>query len=263
MYVAASGNLTAPATPQFRTQELLLEPFDYLGTPRLNRQPSGRSPEPAWFSCHDRKHRADFADVKKKSASAGLTRRIRRAASDMRAQALAAARRLIVEGSDDVLTMRAVADAAGVTYPNLSHHFGSAAGLHAAIAEDLVRELLTGLQTVDVEMSNLEHDYRAVVDRVFDLFSENGLGRVLGWLVRSGETSRLEPVNLMLAEFIASRARPRSKTDSKRIARVALILAFAAYAESSVGPLLGSVLGPGAALRRDYFAQALAALREK
>jgi TetR/AcrR family transcriptional regulator, repressor for neighboring sulfatase len=199
----------------------------------------------------------------KKSPGAPRARRIRRAPSDMRAQALAAARRLIVEGADDVLTMRAVADAAGVTYPNLSHHFGSAAGLHAAIAEDLVRELLAGLQTVDVEMNNLEHDYRAVVDRVFDLFSQNGLGRVLGWLVRSGETSRLEPVNRMLSEFIASRARPSSKTDAGRISRIALIVAFAAYAESSVGPLLGDALGAGASKRRDYFAQALAALREK
>jgi TetR/AcrR family transcriptional regulator, repressor for neighboring sulfatase len=166
-----------------------------------------------------------------------------------------------VEGSDEVLTMRAVADAAGVTYPNLSHHFGSAAGLHAAIAEDLVRELLLGLQSVDVEMDNLEHDYRAVVVRVFDLFSQNGLGRVLGWLVRSEETARLEPVNRMLADFISSRAGPRSKTDAKRISRIALIVAFAAYAESSVGPLLGDILGASAAKRRDYFAQALAALR--
>ena len=180
----------------------------------------------------------------------------------MRAQALAAARRLIVQGSDEVLTMRAVADAAGVTYPNLSHHFGSAAGLHAAIAEDLVRELLAGLQTVGIEIDNLEHDYRSVVDRVFDLFGESGLGRVLGWLVRSGETSRLEPVNRMLADFIVSRARPRSKHDAKRLSRIALIVAFAAYAESSVGPLLGDVLGAGASKRRDYFAQALAALRE-
>jgi TetR/AcrR family transcriptional regulator, repressor for neighboring sulfatase len=201
--------------------------------------------------------------MKKKSASAPRTRRIRRAASDMRAEALAAARRLIVEGSDDVLTMRAVADAAGVTYPNLSHHFGSAAGLHVAIAEDLVRELLAGLQTVDVEMNNLEHDYRAVVDRVFDLFSQNGLGRVLGWLVRSGETSRLEPMNRILSDFIASRARPSSKTDASRISRIALIVAFAAYAESSVGPILGGVLGASASKRRDYFAQALAALRER
>jgi AcrR family transcriptional regulator len=200
--------------------------------------------------------------VKKKTAGVPRTRRIRRAPSDMRAEALAAARRLIVEGADEVLTMRAVADAAGVTYPNLSHHFGSAAGLHVAIAEDLVRELLAGLQTVDVEMNNLEHDYRAVVDRVFDLFSKNGLGRVLGWLVRSGETSRLEPMNRILSDFIASRARPSSKSDAGRISRIALIVAFAAYAESSVGPVLGGVLGANASKRRDYFAQALAALRE-
>jgi AcrR family transcriptional regulator len=198
----------------------------------------------------------------RKSAAVPRARRIRRAASDMRAEALAAARRLIVEGSDEILTMRAVADAAGVTYPNLSHHFGSAAGLHVAIAEDLVRELLAGLQTVDVEMNNLEHDYRAVVDRVFDLFSKNGLGRVLGWLVRSGETSRLEPMNRILSDFIASRARPSSKTDAGRISRIALIVAFAAYAESSVGPILGDVLGASASKRRDYFAQALAALRD-
>jgi AcrR family transcriptional regulator len=201
--------------------------------------------------------------VEKKTTSEPRTRRIRRAASDMRAEALAAARRLIIEGTDEVLTMRAVADAAGVTYPNLSHHFGSAAGLHVAIAEDLVRELLAGLQTVDVEMNNLEHDYRAVVDRVFDLFSKNGLGRVLGWLVRSGETSRLEPMNRILSDFIAGRARASSKTDASRISRIALIVAFAAYAESSVGPILGDVLGANAAKRRDYFAQALAALRER
>src|ERR1700677_3021728 len=119
----------------------------------------------------------------KRAVTPAKTRRIRRAPSEMRAQTLAAARRVIVDGPANVLTMRAVADAAGVTYPNLSHHFGSAADLHAAIAEDLVRELLAGLRTMDVEMDHLEHDYRAVVVRGFDLFSQNGLGRVLGWLV--------------------------------------------------------------------------------
>jgi len=179
----------------------------------------------------------------------------------MRAQALAAARRLIVAGPEHILTMRAVADAAGVTYPNLSHHFGSAAGLHAAIAEDLVRELLAGLQTLGREMDNDEFEYRTLVDRVFDLFDRNGLGRVLGWLVRSGETSRLKPVNKLLAEFIAGRSRGRSKSAARRIAKLALIVSFAAYAESSVGPLLGDVLGASAAARRRYFAEALAALR--
>ena len=213
-------------------------------------------------SCRATAHRADFAPVTTRAAKPSAAPRVRRAASDMRAQALAAARRLIVDGADNVLTMRAVADAAGVTYPNLSHHFGSAAGLHAAIAEDLVRELLAGLQTLGQEMDSNGHEYRTLVARVFELFDRNGLGKVLGWLVRSGETARLKPVNELLAAFISSRSRGRSKTESKRIARVALIVAFAAYAESSVGPLLGEVLGTSPALRRQYFADALAALRD-
>jgi len=212
-------------------------------------------------SCRTTALRADYKFVRSGSANKNRPRRIRRAASDMRAQALAAARRLIVEGPESVLTMRAVADSAGVTYPNLSHHFGSAAGLHAAIAEDLVRELLAGLQTLGQEMDDNEIEYRTLVDRVFELFDRNGLGRVLGWLVRSGETSRLMPVNRLLAEFIAGRSRGRMKAEAKRIARVALIVSFAAYAESSVGPLLGEVLGASAATRRRYFAEALAALR--
>jgi TetR/AcrR family transcriptional regulator, repressor for neighboring sulfatase len=180
----------------------------------------------------------------------------------MRAQALAAARRLIVEGPANVLTMRAVADAAGVTYPNLSHHFGSAAGLHAAIAEDLVSEVLTGLQNVGEGMNSHKPDYRVLVDRVFDLFDRNGLGRVLGWLVHSGEVARLEPVNRLLANFIASRSRGRSKAEVHRIARAALIVCFAAYSESIVGPALGKILGASAAVRREYFSAALEALYE-
>ncbi len=178
----------------------------------------------------------------------------------MRAQALAAARQLIIEGSEQVLTMRAVADAAGVTYPNLSHHFGSAAGLHAAIAEDLVRELLAGLRLMDQQVEPQHEDYRRIVDRVFDMF-EHGLGSVLGWLVRSGETARLRPVNALLAEFMRERARGRSNADGKRIARIALIVSFAAYAESSVGPLLGDVLGVTPVARRRFFAEALAAMQ--
>ena len=179
----------------------------------------------------------------------------------MREQALAIARRLIVERPDEVITMRAVADAAGVTHPNLSHHFGSLAGLHAALAEELIRELLTGLRALEVDLHSND-DFDALVDRVFELFDKNGLGRVLGWLARSGETARLTPVNDLLAQFIADLARGRAKNEAAIIARDALILSFAAYAESSVGPLLGSILNLSAEKRRQYIVQTLAALNK-
>jgi AcrR family transcriptional regulator len=188
--------------------------------------------------------------------------RVRRAATDMRQQALAAARRIIVEGPGDALTMRAVADAAGVTHPNLSHHFGSLAGLHAALAEELVRDLMMNLRTLHVDVDSTEDD-ATIVDRVFDLFDKEGLGKVLGWLVRSGETARLQPVNELLAEYLNELARGHSKAKAKSLARDALILAFAAYAESSVGPLLGSIYNISAAQRRKYFVQILAALNRR
>ena len=187
--------------------------------------------------------------------------RIRRSAPDMREQALATARRLIIERPDEVITMRAVADATGVTHPNLSHHFGSLAGLHAALAEELIRELLTGLRALELDLHSND-DFDALVDRVFELFDKNGLGRILGWLVRSGETARLTPINDLLTQFIADLARGRAKNEAAIIARDALILSFAAYAESSVGRLLGSILNLSARKRRQYIVQALAALNK-
>lgn len=185
--------------------------------------------------------------------------RVRRAAPDMRQQALAAARRIIVAGPGDALTMRAVADAAGVTHPNLSHHFGSLAGLHAALAEELVRELMTSLRSLHIDVDSTEDD-ATIVDRVFDLFDQEGLGKVVGWLVRSGETARLQPVNEILAEFLGELAQGHSKAKARALARDFLVLTFAAYAESSVGPLLGSIYNISAAQRRKYFVQILEVL---
>jgi AcrR family transcriptional regulator len=197
--------------------------------------------------------------MRKSVSKAKKAPRIRRAAPDMRAQALTAARRLVVQKPNETLTMRAVAKATGVTHPNLVHHFGSLAGLHAALAEELIRELLAGLHGLGLEVDNND-DYIALVDRIFDLFGQKGLGRVLGWLVRSGETERLQPVNELLAQFIEKLAHGRSNDEARIIARDALILSFAAYAESSVGTLLGGIFEISAAQRRRHFVHALTAL---
>jgi len=186
-------------------------------------------------------------------------RRVRRAAPDMRLQALAAARRIIIESPSDALTMRAVADAAGVTHPNLSHHFGSLAGLHAAVAEELVRELTASLRALHIDVDSNKND-AAVVDRVFDMFDKEGLGKVLSWLVRSGETARLAPVSELLAEYLSELAKDHPKAAAKTVARDSLILSFAAYAESVVGPLLGSIYKISASQRRKVFVDLLTAL---
>lgn len=188
-------------------------------------------------------------------------KRIRRSAAELRAEALAASRKLIMTGGEPVLTMRAVADAIGVTYPNLSHHFGSAAGLHAAVAEEMVGELLGGLRHIASEVEDVQPDGLRLVNKVFDLFDRQGLGRVITWLVQSGEGSRLEPVRALLSDYIAE---ARRNSDNKsHAAEVALIVSLAAYGEASAGALIGDVLGFSAEARRALLAQMIAPMIHK
>lgn len=176
---------------------------------------------------------------------------------------MTAARRLILQGDEPVLTMRAVADAIGVTYPNLSHHFGSAAGLHAAVAEEMVRELLQGLREIADELND-GPDACRLVDRMFDLFGRQGLSRVISWLVQSGEAIRLEPVRAMLSDYITEAGKRHGADGADRhIAKIAMIVSMAAHAEASAGPLIGDVLGFSAEQRRDLLARMIAPLMGK
>lgn len=193
------------------------------------------------------------------------TKRIRRTPEDLRAEAVAAARKLIVEGSGETLTMRAVADEIGVTYPNLSHHFGSAAGLHLAVAEELVVELLQALDGVSHAVEGpLLHDPGRVVDIAFDLVDRQGLGRLMSWLARSdleGVTDRVRPMVDAHVAQLEKRFATRGEDLHRLIQQIALMLIFSAYAESTVGGLLGESLGLAPEQRRQIVAQALEALK--
>ena len=60
--------------------------------------------------------------------------RKRLSSEDSRAAALEAARGLLIEVGPQAVTLKAVAERIGRTHANLLHHFGSASGLHKALA---------------------------------------------------------------------------------------------------------------------------------
>jgi AcrR family transcriptional regulator len=196
------------------------------------------------------------------TAAPVTAKRIRRTPSDLRAEAMAASRRLIIAGDEPMLTMKAVADAIGVTYPNLSHHFGSAAGLHAAVAEEMVRELLVGLREIADEL-NHQPDSCRLVDRMFDLFGRQGLSRVINWLVQSGEAARLDPVRTLLSDYITEVSQRHGDGTDRHIAKIAMLVSMAAHAEASAGPLIGDLLGFSAVERRDLLARMIDPLMAK
>src|SRR3546814_5338765 len=61
---------------------------------------------------------------------------------ESRARAVEAARALLLEHGPQGVTLKAVAARIGQTHANLLHHFGSAAGLQAAVMEEMGRHLV-------------------------------------------------------------------------------------------------------------------------
>ena len=97
---------------------------------------------------------------------------------------------------------------------------------------------------------------------MFDLFGRDGLARVVTWLVQSGEASRLEPVRVLLANYIAEASGRSGEGTDKDIARIAMIVTLTAYAEAQAGPLIGGLLGFTGEERRDLLTRMIEPLMQ-
>ena len=71
-----------------------------------------------------------------------LQNRKRHSPEESRALAIAAARDLLREEGIAAITLKAVAGRIGRTHANLLHHFGSVAGLHRALADDIAHAIV-------------------------------------------------------------------------------------------------------------------------
>src|SRR3546814_1652279 len=78
-------------------------------------------------------------------------RRQRLSPEESRARAVEAARALLLEHGPQGVTLKAVAARIGQTHANLLHHFGSAAGLQAAVMEEMGRHLRSEEHTSELQ----------------------------------------------------------------------------------------------------------------
>jgi AcrR family transcriptional regulator len=189
-------------------------------------------------------------------------KRIRRSPATLRAEALAAARRLVVENPGQQVTMRAVADSVGVTYPNIAHHFGSVGGLYAALGDNLVAELFAALKVTSDGLQSAPHDAASLVDIVFDIFDRDGLAKLLEWLLRSSDPPAIEAlkrnVALRVADFNAETH--SDDAESLRFRQLFIVLGLAAYADVTAGKLFGDILNMDGPTRRRLLADAVKAI---
>lgn len=132
---------------------------------------------------------------------------MRRAPEDAQANILAAAEKLLVEQGPLALKLADVATAAGVANASVLHHFGSIDGLHAALMERMVGQLIADvLALADQGGPTRDDKQEAVFEALFDVFETRNAARLAAWLELTGEWRRMTHVREAVREVVARRA---------------------------------------------------------
>ena len=132
---------------------------------------------------------------------------MRRAPEDAQAHILGAAEKLLVEQGPLALKLADVAAAAGVANASVLHHFGSIDGLHAALMERMVSQLIAEvLALADQGGPTGDDTQEAVFEALFDVFETRNAARLAAWLELTGEWRRMTHVREAVREVVARRA---------------------------------------------------------
>ena len=180
----------------------------------------------------------------RKSRSRPLPRR-RRSADEAKGEALASARRLLIEHGPDAVTLKAVADDLGMTHTNLLHHFGTAGELQSELMSAMVRDLASALRDAVAHLRSDAAAPRALVDMVFDAFDKGGAGRLAAWIALSGNLKYLEPVRAAVTELVGAIEEKfvHEKGDPHLgVTSAVLFIALMAFGDSVIGEPLKDML---------------------
>jgi AcrR family transcriptional regulator len=178
-----------------------------------------------------------------------------------RAAAVAAARTLLTEQGVAAVTLKAVAAKIGRTHANLLHHFGSVAGLHRALAEEIARSVAASITGSIGRMRRGEARLRDVVEAMFDAFIEQGVGELIAWIVLTRQREALEPVVEAIGQVIRDISDPG---EDRPLDQATLGLVLLAIGDSLVGTEVARACGLERSAARDIgVSQVIAVLARK
>jgi len=172
--------------------------------------------------------------------------RRRRLPSEVRSAALAEARRLLLANGPDAVTLKAVADALGMTHSNLLHHFGSASELQSALMSAMVRDLNEALIDAVAHIDETPRGPRELVDRVFDAFDQGGAGRLAAWMSVTNNVEHMGPIRDAINDLVSGveKKGPVDVSNARdRVNSVVLFISLLAFGDAVIGQQLAAILG--------------------
>ena len=171
-------------------------------------------------------------------------KRVRLSPDESRLAALEAARILLIEAGPQAVPLKAVAAQIGRTHANLLHHFGSAAGLHKALAAYLGDTITATIgEAVDAARRG-KVSPRTIVDMTFDAFDREGAGALASWMLALGNEDALDPVveaiHRLVDKLTATALTPHL---AELIRDNTLMLVLLALGDSQMGGPMAGALG--------------------
>ena len=183
----------------------------------------------------------------RRASAKSSTPRIRRTPEEARTLALASARRLLLAEGPDAITLQAVAADLGMSHTNLIHHFGSAGGLQSELMRQMVSELTATIESAVMRLRAGKGEMKDFVEIVFGAFDQGGAARLAAWMVLSGESMHLAPIEEVVRDHIDSveRGADANKADSihERITSATLFVVVAALGDAIIGNQLHKMVG--------------------
>lgn len=156
-----------------------------------------------------------------------------------RAAALDAARAILVEEGPQAVTLKAVAARIGRTHANLLHHFGSAAGLHTALAGHMADTITRTIGAAVLGTRAGTIDRRVIVDLTFDAFDREGAGALASWMILSGNRDALNPLMQAIHRLIDD----IGPVPGPPLEEVTLALTLLALGDALLGAEMAAALG--------------------
>lgn len=187
-----------------------------------------------------------------------LPTRKRLSPQESRALALGAARDLLREEGVQAITLKAVAARIGKTHANLLHHFGSVAGLHRALADEIAHRVASQITDSIGRMRRGETRLRDVVEGMFAAFEQEKVGELMAWVAMTRQREALEPVVCAIADVIRDISEPG---DARPLDQATLGLVLLAIGDSLAGAEVARACGlPRSAAREIAVQQVIAVL---
>ena len=167
---------------------------------------------------------------------------------ESRTVALEAARQLLIEAGPQAVTLKAVAGKIGKSHANLLHHFGSAAGLQAALAVNIGERVTAGIAQAVERARQGEADPIEIVDRTFDAFGREGAGALAAWMILSGNRDALDPILDAIHRLVDQLGQGH---EDRPVHETTLWLVLAALGDSLLGGPMADALGLGRGKARE------------